>query len=229
MRVGRWHGSGDSLSWPSSCKFAVRVVESTQAKTEEEARTWVKLCCVARKWAENNKRVRMGLMPLSDAASRIVGVRKIIKRSLTPRCTTCGIDTFEVLSLTLLTLAMQKSSFCAALSLLPPLTGIALTNPSSTSSISSSTTTTSSSLHPSLVFHILSLCVSWARCLSDFVDRWQHRLLTEAYDTWIELLDAKHGKNKKTVLPDLFKVSKLAWWRDVKSSSAPCEKNELTY
>ena len=81
-------GSGDSLSWPSLCKFAVRVVESTQAKTEEEARTWVKLCCVARKWAENNKRVRMGLMPLSDAASRIVGVRKIIKRSLAPRCTT---------------------------------------------------------------------------------------------------------------------------------------------
>eukprot|EP00802_Teleaulax_amphioxeia_P005718 Tamp_05722.p1 GENE.Tamp_05722~~Tamp_05722.p1 ORF type:complete len:603 (+),score=42.05 Tamp_05722:270-1811(+) len=57
-----------------------------QAKTEEEARTWVKLCGIARKWAENNKRVRMGLMPLSDAASRIVGVRKIIKRSLAPRC-----------------------------------------------------------------------------------------------------------------------------------------------
>jgi hypothetical protein len=50
----------------------------------------------------------------------------------------------------------------------------------------------------------------------------------EAYDTWIELLDAKHSKHKKTVLPDLFKVSKLAWWRDVKSYCAPCGK-KLTH
>jgi len=51
-----------------------------QAKTEEERSIWVKLCGIARKWAENNKRVKMGLMPLSDAANRIVGVRKIIKK-----------------------------------------------------------------------------------------------------------------------------------------------------
>jgi len=52
------------------------------AKTEAEAATWVKLCGIARKWAENHKRVKMGLMPLSDAANRIVGARKIIKRWL---------------------------------------------------------------------------------------------------------------------------------------------------
>jgi len=56
-------------------------VATLQAKTEAEAATWVKLCGIARKWAENHKRVKMGLMPLSDAGNRIVGARKIFKRS----------------------------------------------------------------------------------------------------------------------------------------------------
>ena len=71
----------------------------------------------------------------------------------------------------------------------------------------------------------LPLCLhAWAARLSYFVDRWQHRLLTEAYDTWIGLLDLKH---KKTVLPDLFKVSKLARGRSVTAHRAVWEK-ELT-
>ena len=48
----------------------------------------------------------------------------------------------------------------------------------------------------------------------------------EAYDTWIILLDAKH---KKTVLPDLFKVSKLAGCGAVSAHHAIREKAQTDF
>ena len=56
-----------------------------QAKTDKEVETWIKLCGIAKKWAENNRREKMGIMPLSDAANKIVGVRRMVKR-YDPNC-----------------------------------------------------------------------------------------------------------------------------------------------
>lgn len=145
-----------------------------QAKTEAEAATWIKLCGIARKWAENSKRVKMGLMPLSDAANRIVGVRKIIKRSAA---------LIYSASLDLITIGLYFAASDARVT------------------------------HAADFYqHLCSCQIFRSRRGAKYdssngvLHRWQCRMLTDAYDKWVCLLDEKHTK---THLPELFKVSCL--------------------
>ena len=56
------------------------VVVDMLAKDADEAASWVRACLLARKWAERNKRTRLGLAPLNPAAMKLVGARKLAKK-----------------------------------------------------------------------------------------------------------------------------------------------------
>ena len=56
------------------------VIIDMMARDVDEAANWVRTAQAGRRWAEYNRRTRLGLTPLNPAAMKLVGARKLAKK-----------------------------------------------------------------------------------------------------------------------------------------------------
>ena len=93
------------------------VVIDMMARDADEATAWVRAAQAGRRWAEWNKRNRLGLAPLNPAAMKLVGARKLAKKHeicLKCACFLAWLDSVCAVAARLPTLNASPPDFAAA-------------------------------------------------------------------------------------------------------------------